>query len=820
MQTNGISGFNAYAGNNRIELDTDANSSMSTKVNLERGKTYILNFHYRSRPRTVTTVRNQCILLLCWPTTTTSTVFVGGGVRAALESPGYHSGFFAVGDVANWTKSSNKFTYWGNTGEATLRFEATGPSDSIGTVLDEISLETDIPSDGESGEALTGIQPPHVPGMTGRDTRRSDIVTPIVVNKQAAIALGKALFWDQAVGSDQMACASCHFSAGGDSRIKNQVSPGLTHAAATGTTFENTASGAKSGPNYTLRKADFPFPPSSDDDVTSSGTFSGAFRNFKNGANEDECARAVGSIFHVNGVGTRNVEPRNTPTTIDAAFNFRNFWDGRANNVFNGVSPFGLRDTAAGVFINRGTRLSKQKLNLKNASLASQAVGPVGSDLEMACRGRQFADVGRKLLSRRPLALQTIAADDSVLAGIPATLTYADAVRAAFAPEYWNGNCNGTCGTPGAGVTPSGAYNHMEANFSMFFGIAVQMYEETLISDDSKFDRYKRGLTALTASEQRGEAVFKSSSCDACHKGPTFSNAAKLQLDSNVIENMRMKNGLFRIYDTGYYNIGVVPTVYDLGLGGVDPWNNPLSFTRQYISNVFVDRFGVEECKFELDDGLCNNNSAAERARRLAAVNGSFKVPTLRNVALTGPYMHNGSLSTLEQVVDFYNRGGNFNNAELHPDIKPLGLNAQQKADLVAFMKTLTDDRVAFERAPFDHPSLLIPNGHVGDQNWVEAGNFLSPVLAKDEVLTLPAVGRNGASQELKTFDQSLSRSWVRCAGENQTCTLPSGVTASVYYGANATFISKSRVSGSIACNNSTFGDPLAGIVKACFYSE
>jgi hypothetical protein len=77
-----------------------------------------------------------------------------------------------------------------------------------------------------------------------------------VRNKQAAIVLGKALFWDVAAGSDGMACASCHFHAGADSRVKNQLNPGLL---AGDQTFNPTASGAAGGPNYTLRLQIFPF---------------------------------------------------------------------------------------------------------------------------------------------------------------------------------------------------------------------------------------------------------------------------------------------------------------------------------------------------------------------------------------------------------------------------------------------------------------------------------------------------------------------------------------------------------------------------------
>ncbi len=70
---------------------------------------------------------------------------------------------------------------------------------------------------------------------------------------------------------------------------------------------------------------------------------------------------------------------------------------------------------------------------------------------------------------------------------------------------------------------------------------------------------------------------------------------------------------------------------------------------------------------------------------------GKFKVPSLRNIALTAPYMHDGSLATLEEVVEHYNNGGN-GNPNSDPVIRKLGLTAAEKADLIAFLRALTDD--------------------------------------------------------------------------------------------------------------------------------
>ncbi|MBP9152994.1 MAG: c-type cytochrome [Flavobacteriales bacterium] len=90
--------------------------------------------------------------------------------------------------------------------------------------------------------------------------------------------------------------------------------------------------------------------------------------------------------------------------------------------------------------------------------------------------------------------------------------------------------------------------------------------------------------------------------------------------------------------------------------------------------------------------GLYLNYADSGRARisHLSNDNGKFKVPTLRNVELTAPYMHNGSLQTLEEVVEHFNSGG-VNHPNQSEKIQPLNLNQQEKADLVAFLKTLTD---------------------------------------------------------------------------------------------------------------------------------
>ena len=93
---------------------------------------------------------------------------------------------------------------------------------------------------------------------------------------------------------------------------------------------------------------------------------------------------------------------------------------------------------------------------------------------------------------------------------------------------------------------------------------------------------------------------------------------------------------------------------------------------------------------------------------------GKFRVPSLRNVQLRAPYMHNGSIPTLEGVIAFYDRGGNFEDNQ-DPLIEPLGLTQVEKDALLAYLLTFTDNRVHLEITPFDRPRLFSESTHVAD---------------------------------------------------------------------------------------------------------
>ncbi len=662
---------------------------------------------------------------------------------------------------------------------------------------------------GNTPPSLQGVAIPETPGLL-------DGTQPIVTDKTAAIQLGKALFWDINVGSDGMACASCHFHAGVDGRFKNQLAPGKFDSKNPSTSqFGSTASGKQGGVNYALHRRDFPLYQLSnptdrdskvlfntDDIVSSSGVFSERFIGLDD-KQQDQCVSKPDAIFHIGALNTRQVQPRQAPSVINAAFNYRNFWDGRANNIFNGVSPFGVRDTHAGIWVV-GTDgiVKKQTLRLENASLASQAVAPPTSPSEMSCEQRNLADVGRKLLPKRPLQNQEVHSDDSQLAqlrdssGMGLKPSYESLIKTAFAPQFWSGE--GDFGRP-ADSTAS-AYTQIEANFPLFLGLALQLYQQTLISDQAPFDSprlagYPAIPEQLSKQQQRGLKVFLNGHCSECHKGPTLSSAAHPDVytisdafSAPRLVNRKTINGSFTgkgvaqgLLDEGFFNTSVTPSSADPGVGGLDPFGNPLSFSEQYRQLLLddkplVDPVAVNSCdldnpfaqdylKSELIPDAHITGSCQDRAiyakvptvaalmaeldkknagRAMVAVDGAFKVPSLRNIELTGPYMHNGSLLTLEQVVDFYFRGGNFNNPHHFATLVfPQSISKQEKADLVAFLKSLTDERVRWERAPFDHPQLRVPHGHK------LSADPQHPEWAQDLYLTLPAIGKAGRDASL-----------------------------------------------------------------------
>jgi cytochrome c peroxidase len=184
---------------------------------------------------------------------------------------------------------------------------------------------------------------------------------------------------------------------------------------------------------------------------------------------------------------------------------------------------------------------------------------------------------------------------------------------------------------------------------------AIATFERGMLSGDSKYDRYQKGQATLTASEERGRNLFftEKAECFHCHGSFNFNDQLK-HAGSRSVETP--------FHNTGLYNID--------GKGGFPAPNR-----------------GIFELTGKAEDM------------------GAFRAQSLRNVAVTAPYMHDGSIATLEEVLDFYAAGGRHitsgplagdgrNNPYKSDLISRIDLDAQEKADLIAFLKTLTDENL------------------------------------------------------------------------------------------------------------------------------
>jgi cytochrome c peroxidase len=194
---------------------------------------------------------------------------------------------------------------------------------------------------------------------------------------------------------------------------------------------------------------------------------------------------------------------------------------------------------------------------------------------------------------------------------------------------------------------------------------AIASFQRTLISGRSSYDAYKQGQrAAISAAARRGEALFFSekTECFHCHGGFNFTGTVNY-VGKGFVE--------VEFHNTGLYNID--------GQGGYPAPNTGV----HAVTNDPMDM-------------------------------GKFKAPTLRNIAMTAPYMHDGSVPTLEAAIEHYNAGGRTiasgpnkgvgaDNPLKSEFLKPMELTPQEKRDLVAFLRSLTDS--TFLRDPrFSNP--------------------------------------------------------------------------------------------------------------------
>lgn len=207
------------------------------------------------------------------------------------------------------------------------------------------------------------------------------------------------------------------------------------------------------------------------------------------------------------------------------------------------------------------------------------------------------------------------------------------------------------------------------------FGQAIAAYQRALLSGNSPFDRWYFGGDgdAVDDAVKRGFALFTGKgACASCHR---------------VGED----HALFS--DDLVHNTGV----------GYARAMRPEPPTRRVIlaPGVFVDV--PAEIVASVARPVDGNDLGRYEVSGDPDDRWRFLTPTLRNVAITAPYMHDGSLRTLEAVVEFYDAGGE-PNPGLDPRIRPLGLTADEKADLVAFLRSLTGDNAMLVRDAFAAP--------------------------------------------------------------------------------------------------------------------
>lgn len=717
----------------------------------------------------------------------------------------------------------------------------------------------------------------------------ADLMTKYVRDFDAAVRLGKAFFWDVQAGSDgATACASCHWNAGADARTMSQLHPGFDN------TYGVLGSGG-GGVNYTVKGRDFPFTQRTDpndhdsdiardsnDRLASSGIQARTFTGVTPGVAQEQGVVIANDIpFAMHGVNVGRVAGRNAPTTYNAIFHVRTFWDGRADSVFNGVNHLGARDTSAKVLMRRASgSVQPVTVAIQPASLASQAVGPALSNVEMSYDGKAFRELGRKMLTMRPLKDQMVdptdfhlgALSDAPNRGLSPTLTYEDMVRGAF-HDQWH-----------AGTGLFDGYTQMESNFSLFWGLAIMCYESTLVSDQTPWDRYAAGdENALTEQQKEGLGIYMSggAACNACHTAPEFAGAtwsqyaadgwtermavtdslaegevvlttfpdptlsilasdprgkdieirtlqgdlvargqvpgtpgaceifeqaielaagpvaptppagsgleplfaATVEVEVNEVPlpsglcNVTLEVGMqwgpdpslpagdyevrldgvvvallnmgapqsVGVYDRGFYNLGVRPTFEDLG-NGTHGAAGPTSIVERLQGG---------------DPSVAHlmPNPPIGPGDRLQ-VAGTFKTPSLRNIALTGPYFHHGGASTLEQVIQFYARGADFaevNKADLDADVEGVGTlrdSPEKQAALAAFMReALTDPRVANSAGPFSHPSLPLKDGYLGNE-MVLVDNGQGEAMAR--ITEIPATGAAGLASTLPEFQDRI----------------------------------------------------------------
>jgi cytochrome c peroxidase len=199
---------------------------------------------------------------------------------------------------------------------------------------------------------------------------------------------------------------------------------------------------------------------------------------------------------------------------------------------------------------------------------------------------------------------------------------------------------------------------------------ALVAFVETLVSKDAPFDTGK-----MSAAAKRGRTLFEGKgNCIQCHNGPYLSDGKPH--NTGVPENME-------VFENPMRHMTYRSVVTNHGVPKADIWRRDVGYF--LVSKNYADV-------------------------------GKFITPTLRELTVTAPYMHNGTLATLEDVVAFYDRGGGKDDP-LPVELAPLGLTVSERSDLVAFLESLSSE------TPVTVEKIKVPQKYQPIDQWVQVHN-------------------------------------------------------------------------------------------------
>jgi cytochrome c peroxidase len=372
----------------------------------------------------------------------------------------------------------------------------------------------------------------------------------------------------------------------------------------------------------------------------------------------------------------------NTSSVFNDGYQHLVLWNGRADSLW--AQAAGVTETAMGS--------NRLRVAWTIATLYRVDYEAVFTPYPLPMTGTT-ADI-KPLLDTDPTRVGQCALTPDCPAGCRAVMDDAGTATGCFPRFPLDGKPGAKAGCqPGDPTEPFGdAYDCMDpgdqtavTRVVVNFGKAVAAFESKLVSRNSAFDRFAddlraghgEGSTEISDDAKNGAHLFVGKAgCSDCHNTPLFS-------------------------DGDFYNLGTpqvgegVPTLEDCPAGGVCDCTAPKNCLPFGVLDGIAK---LRKNPYRRDSAWSDDPQDDSRQMYLTMPltdfpMGAFRTPGLRDVAITGPYMHTGAFATLDDVVAHYNRGGDAGCVgERAARIKPLYLTDDEEAQLVAFMQTLTGE--------------------------------------------------------------------------------------------------------------------------------